>query len=65
MKKALITGIIGLDGFYLAELSLSKGYELRGLIRRANIFNTDGVVSNAWALITVINVSYFHALNRD
>ena len=40
MKKALITGITGQDGSYLAELLLSKGYEIHGLIRRASTFNT-------------------------
>lgn len=41
MKKALITGITGQDGSYLAELLLSKGYEVHGLIRRASSFNTE------------------------
>ena len=40
MKKALITGITGQDGSYLAELLLSKDYEVHGLIRRASTFNT-------------------------
>ncbi|NLG96747.1 MAG: GDP-mannose 4,6-dehydratase [Chloroflexi bacterium] len=40
MKKALITGITGQDGSYLAELLLSKGYEVHGMIRRASTFNT-------------------------
>ena len=40
MKKALITGITGQDGSYLAELLLSKGYEVHGVIRRASTFNT-------------------------
>ncbi len=40
MKKALITGITGQDGSYLAELLLDKGYEVHGLIRRASTFNT-------------------------
>ena len=39
-KKALITGITGQDGSYLAELLLKKGYEVHGLIRRASTFNT-------------------------
>ncbi len=39
-KKALITGITGQDGSYLAELLLSKGYEVHGLIRRSSSFNT-------------------------
>jgi GDPmannose 4,6-dehydratase len=40
MKTALITGITGQDGSYLAELLLNKGYEVHGLIRRASTFNT-------------------------
>lgn len=42
-KKALITGITGQDGSYLAELLLSKGYEVHGLIRRASTFNTERI----------------------
>jgi GDPmannose 4,6-dehydratase len=45
-RKALITGITGQDGSYLAELLLSKGYEVHGIIRRASTFNTgrlDGI----------------------
>ena len=40
MKKAMITGITGQDGSYLAELLLEKGYEVHGIIRRASSFNT-------------------------
>ena len=40
MKKALITGITGQDGSYLAELLLSKGYEVQGIVRRASLINT-------------------------
>jgi GDPmannose 4,6-dehydratase len=40
MKKALVTGITGQDGSYLAELLLEKGYEVHGIIRRASTFNT-------------------------
>jgi GDPmannose 4,6-dehydratase len=40
MKKALVTGITGQDGSYLAELLLTKGYEVHGIIRRASSFNT-------------------------
>jgi GDPmannose 4,6-dehydratase len=43
MKRALITGITGQDGSYLAELLLSKGYEVHGLIRRASTFNTERI----------------------
>ena len=42
-KVALITGITGQDGSYLAELLLSKGYEVHGLIRRASTFNTSRI----------------------
>ena len=42
-KKAIITGITGQDGSYLAELLLSKGYEVHGLIRRSSTFNTDRI----------------------
>ena len=43
MKKALITGITGQDGSYLAELLLSKGYEVHGIIRRSSTFNTSRI----------------------
>lgn len=43
MKKALITGITGQDGSYLAELLLSKGYEVHGLVRRSSSFNTSRI----------------------
>lgn len=43
MKIALITGITGQDGAYLAELLLSKGYEVHGIKRRASLFNTDRI----------------------
>ena len=49
MKKALITGITGQDGSYLAELLLEKGYEVHGIIRRSSSFNTgriDHLLSN-------------------
>jgi len=43
VKKALITGITGQDGSYLAELLLEKGYEVHGIIRRASTFNTERI----------------------
>jgi GDPmannose 4,6-dehydratase len=43
MKRALITGITGQDGSYLAELLLAKGYEVFGLVRRSSSFNTDRI----------------------
>jgi GDPmannose 4,6-dehydratase len=42
-KRAIITGITGQDGSYLAELLLNKGYEVHGLIRRSSTFNTDRI----------------------
>ena len=41
--KALISGITGQDGSYLAEMLLSKGYEVHGLIRKASTFNTSRI----------------------
>lgn len=43
MKKALITGITGQDGSYLAELLLAKGYVVHGIVRRSSTFNTDRI----------------------
>src|SRR5207244_3026506 len=43
MKKALITGITGQDGSYLAELLLEKGYQVHGIIRRSSSFNTERI----------------------
>jgi hypothetical protein len=43
VKKALITGITGQDGAYLAELLLEKGYEVHGIKRRSSLFNTDRI----------------------
>ena len=40
MKKALITGITGQDGSYLAEFLIEKGYEVHGILRRSSSFNT-------------------------
>ena len=42
-KKALITGITGQDGSYLAEFLLEKGYEVHGIKRRSSSFNTDRI----------------------
>ena len=49
MKKALITGVTGQDGSYLAEFLLEKGYEVHGIIRRSSSFNTgriDHIINN-------------------
>ena len=43
MKKALITGITGQDGSYLAEFLLHKGYEVHGIKRRSSLINTDRI----------------------
>ena len=43
MKKALITGITGQDGSFLAEFLLAKGYEVHGIIRRSSTFNTSRI----------------------
>ncbi len=43
MKKALITGITGQDGAYLAEFLMDKGYEVHGIKRRSSLFNTDRI----------------------
>ncbi len=43
MKKALITGITGQDGAYLAEFLLKKGYEVHGIKRRSSLFNTERI----------------------
>jgi GDPmannose 4,6-dehydratase len=58
MKKALITGITGQDGSYLAELLLSKGYEVHGIIRRASTFNT-GRIDHLYEDPHVNGVSFF------
>ena len=49
MKKAIITGLTGQDGSYLAELLLDKGYQVHGIIRRSSSFNTsriDHIIKN-------------------
>ena len=43
MKRALVTGITGQDGSYLAELLLSKGYEVHGMVRRSSTFSTQRI----------------------
>lgn len=71
MKIALITGITGQDGSFLAELLVEKGYEVHGIIRRASISNTsridhllekkvitlhDGDLTDTSSLIRIINL---------
>lgn len=70
MKRALITGITGQDGSYLAEFLIEKGYEVHGIIRRASISNTaridhliasdsvilhDGDLSDSSSIIRIVN----------
>jgi GDPmannose 4,6-dehydratase len=58
MKKALITGITGQDGSYLAELLLEKGYEVHGLVRRSSSFNT-GRIDHLFQDVHEKNVKLF------
>jgi GDPmannose 4,6-dehydratase len=61
MKKALITGITGQDGSYLAEILLEKGYEVHGIIRKSSSFNTgriDGLYSNTEILDKTLFLHY-------
>lgn len=70
MKKALITGITGQDGSYLAELLISKNYEIHGIVRRSSVSNTeridhliaenavtlhDGDLSDSSSIIRIVN----------
>lgn len=58
MKKALITGITGQDGSYLAELLLEKGYEVHGMIRRSSSFNT-GRIDHLYNNPEILNKKLF------
>ena len=58
MKKALITGITGQDGSYLAELLLEKGYEVHGMIRRSSSFNT-GRIDHLYNDVKILNQKLF------
>lgn len=58
MKKALITGITGQDGSYLAELLLEKGYEVHGIIRRSSSFNT-GRIDHLYNNPEILNKKLF------
>jgi GDPmannose 4,6-dehydratase len=60
MKKAFITGITGQDGSYLAELLLTKGYEVHGLIRKASTFNTSRIDHIYSDLHNMENRMYLH-----
>jgi GDPmannose 4,6-dehydratase len=48
MKKAIITGITGQDGSYLAELLLVKGYQVHGIIRKSSVFTTQRLKTEVW-----------------
>ena len=56
MKKALITGIAGQDGSYLAELLLSKGYEVHGLVRSEALDNQENRLKNLRSIIKEIHI---------
>lgn len=58
MKKALISGITGQDGSYLAEILLEKGYEVHGIIRRASTFNT-GRIEHLYNDPSILNIKLF------
>jgi GDPmannose 4,6-dehydratase len=58
MRKALITGITGQDGSYLAELLLEKGYEVHGMIRRSSSFNT-GRIDHLYNDVKILNQKLF------
>ncbi len=58
MKKALITGITGQDGSYLAELLLEKGYEVHGMLRRSSSFNT-GRINHLYNDPEILNIRLF------
>ena len=72
MSRALITGITGQDGSYLAELLLSKGYEVHGLIRRSSSFNTaridhiytDPHEANSWLKLVYGDLNDASSLNK-
>ena len=61
MKKALITGVTGQDGAYLARFLLEKGYEVHGVKRRSSLFNTDRIDD----LISLKNFNFYHGDMTD
>ena len=63
MKVALITGITGQDGSYLAELLLEKGYEVHGIKRRSSLFNTARIPNNPIFETSFLAMNF--ASNRD
>ena len=58
MKKALISGITGQDGSYLAEFLLQKGYEVHGILRRSSSFNTGRIERRRTTEYTVYFVTF-------
>ena len=60
MKKALITGITGQDGCYLAELLLDKGYEVHGLIRRVSRSTRSGSITFTWIHTRAVTQLFLH-----
>lgn len=68
MRKALITGITGQDGSYLAELLLEKGYQVHGIIRRASTFNTErleGIYQDPHSIKTNLFLHYGDMTDGD
>jgi len=59
MKKALITGITGQDGAYLAEFVLKKGYQVHGIKRRTSLFNTERIDHYIKILILKIKILFY------
>ena len=62
MKKALITGITGQDGSFLAEFLLEKGYEVHGILRRSSSFNT-GRIEHLYLEEWIKDISKNRAVN--
>ncbi len=63
MKKALITGITGQDGSYLAEILLEKGYQVHGIIRRSSSINT-GRINHLYDDPEILHKKTVSALRR-
>ncbi len=66
-RRALITGITGQDGSYLAELLLSKGYEVHGIIRRSSSFNTsriDHIYRDRHEVVCILSCIFKNLANR-
>ena len=59
MKRALITGVTGQDGSYLAESLLNKGYEVHGLIRRSSSFNTGRISKIFKRMVRLVKLFFY------